>query len=357
MAVSPSRCRRGSGRSMRSSSAGLTGVPTDASGSPAARRAATGREDVAAVEGRRERDQPELLVAQLVRVADAAVRVGGVHQQPVVGAHEEVVAVAAQGDRPSWARPRRGRRPRGCTALSGMYGSVLRRTTRPGQHVALRQPVGDVDDADLGRQPGDDRAAHAGEVVGVAVVAEEADRPVHAANLRRSPVAAQQLGLRPESPWRGPPPRTRRRAGRQACAGPTRPRPPRHTRRRCAMVTSPATRTRPSTRPRPRNAAGSPGRHRREPRRAPGGDRAGGDRRRGRPRQGGRPPWPRPRALVAPAPRASATPTWRLTSLSPGRLRQELQGRPHRRASRAARARRLRRLASHPVRAVVLRRR
>ena len=41
--------------------------------------------------------------------------------------------------------------------------------------------------------------------------------------------------------------------------------------------------------------------------------------------------------------------------LPPGRLRQELQGRSHRRAPRPARARRLRRLARHALRALVLR--
>ena len=68
-----------------------------------------------------------------------------------------------------------------------MYGSVLRSTTAPASTSRSGRPCVTSMTRTSGASRAMTRAAHAGEVVGVAVVAEEADGPVHAANLRRSP--------------------------------------------------------------------------------------------------------------------------------------------------------------------------
>ena len=115
---------------------------------------------------------------------DAAVAVGGQGEQAVVRAHEEAVAAAAQSDRPPGpAHPGVDHRE-----VHGPVGQVRQRVAQhegPGQHVALRQPVRDVDHAHIGSDARDHAAAHAGEVVGVAVVTREAERSAHSGNLRR----------------------------------------------------------------------------------------------------------------------------------------------------------------------------
>ena len=200
---------------MRSSWSAATGGADRLEREPGGEPGRDRREDVAAVEGGRERGQPQLLVAQLVGDVDAAVEIDGVHEQPVVRADEEPVAVAAQGDRPPRAAHARvdDREDHGPVRH---VGQRVAQHHGPGQHVALGQAVGDVDDPDVGRQPGDHGAAHAGEVVRVPVVAEEADRPVHAANLRRSPVRRNSWASNPG------PGRPRRREPHAACQSGTR---------------------------------------------------------------------------------------------------------------------------------------
>src|SRR5665647_2303592 len=85
--------------------------------------------------------------------------------------------------------------------MHGPVGQVRQRVAEhegPGQHVALRQPMGDVDDAHVGRDACDHAAAHAGKVVGVTVVTGEAEWSAHGRNLRRCARRRNVWGLR----WR-----------------------------------------------------------------------------------------------------------------------------------------------------------
>ncbi len=199
VAVRPSRCRRTSGQLERYQAGGVERragrLERQAVGQPRRDR----REDVAAVKGGRERREPELVVGELDGLGHAAVARDGQHHEAVVRAHEEAVAGAAQGDRP----PRAAHARVDDREVHGALRHVRQRVAqdeRAGHDVALRQPVRDVDDAHLRRESRDDAAAHAGEVVGVAVVAGEADEPGHG----RQPTTSRRVRAQRRHPLATP---------------------------------------------------------------------------------------------------------------------------------------------------------
>ena len=136
------------------------------------------REDVAPVERRRDRLERVLAVRDLVRGLDPAELLRGRHEQPVVGADVEAAVAAAEGDRPAIAPDARVD-DREVHAL-GEVRERVREHDRPLQHAVRLDPVRDVDDLDLGRDPLHHAVARADEVVLEPEVGQERDQHVRA---------------------------------------------------------------------------------------------------------------------------------------------------------------------------------
>ena len=175
------RSTSGCGTSSRTSELGSTGGPSFVESEPEREVRRRRREDVSAVEGRRDGLERVLAVGQLVGGVDPAELLGRRDQQAVVGADVEAAVAAAERDAHAGRRPRPDRRPRG-----GRLGEVrerVREHERALQHALRRDPVRDVDDLDLGRDPLHHAVAGADEVVLEPEVGEEGDRSRSGATL------------------------------------------------------------------------------------------------------------------------------------------------------------------------------
>ena len=147
------------------------------------------REEIAPVECSRHGLERVGGIRELVRALDPAQLRGG-HEQPVVGADEEITVRVANDDGPA------------CAADAGIddgevhaHGHVRKRVAqdeRAGQHALRRDSVRHVDDLDVGRDALDDAVTGADEVVRQAEVAEERDEPVlHSADATASTAATR----------------------------------------------------------------------------------------------------------------------------------------------------------------------
>ena len=149
-----------------------------------------------------------LAVRDLVRRVDPAEPLGRRDEQPVVGPDVETPVRAAQRERAAIA-PTPGSTTARCTP-SGMYGSVFASTSAPWRTRLRRDPVRDVDDLDLGRDPLDHAVAGADEVVLEPEVGQERDEHVSATVTNRPPRRgrrgrASRPRRRPRGRLRAPP--------------------------------------------------------------------------------------------------------------------------------------------------------
>ena len=165
----------GAGRSMRTSSAAAIAGPSSRQLDTGGEMRRGRREDVAAVEGVRDRLEPVVGVRKLDRLLDSAEPVGGEDQEPVVGADVEAPVGPAEGDRPAIAADARVD-DREMDALRH-EGKRAREHQRALDDVVRRDPVGDVDHLGVRRDALDDSAARAHEVVLEAEVRQEGDEP------------------------------------------------------------------------------------------------------------------------------------------------------------------------------------
>ncbi len=131
-------------------------------------------EEVAAVEGGRDRLQAVGRVPDVHGLHDAAEPVSRGNEQAVVGPDQDPVLLgAAHGDAaPAAADPGIDHRE---VDAGGHEWQRAAQRQGSGADVVARDPVRDVDDPRVGGDARDDSVADADEVVGVAVVGEEGD--------------------------------------------------------------------------------------------------------------------------------------------------------------------------------------
>ena len=157
-------------------------------------------EEVAAVEGARDRLERVLRVRELVRRRDPR-PLGRGDQQAVVRADEEPALLVAQRERA--ARAADARVDDGEMDADGHVGERAREHERALQDLLPRDPVRDVDDLRLGRDPLDHAVARADEVVLEPEVAQEADEhaaePIAASRPATSCVSASRTTSTPAS--------------------------------------------------------------------------------------------------------------------------------------------------------------
>ena len=134
------------------------------------------REDVSPVERRRDGLERVLAVRDLVRGLDPAELLRSRDEQPVVGPDVETAVAAPEGDRPALAS-----HARIDDREMDAFGEVrerVREHDRPLQHPVRLDPVRDVDDLDLRRDPLHHAVAGAHEVVLEPEVGQERDQHV-----------------------------------------------------------------------------------------------------------------------------------------------------------------------------------
>ena len=152
------------------------------------------------MEGARDRLERVLRVRELVRGGDPG-PLGGRDQQPVVGADEEPPLLVAQRERAARAADT-GVDDRQVDA-DGHVGQRAREDERALEDLLRRDPVRDVDDLRLGRDPLDHAVARADEVVLEPEVAQEADEhaaePIAASRPATSCVSASRTTSTPAS--------------------------------------------------------------------------------------------------------------------------------------------------------------
>src|SRR5581483_8585300 len=141
----------------------------DASGEVRGRR----REDVASVERPRNRVEPVRGRRQLVCVHDPAEPLGRRHEKTVVRTDVEPAVEAADDDAPPGAAD--AGIDDGEVNADRHVGDGVRQHERSLEHTLRNDPVGDVDDVRLGRDPLDDAVAGADEVVLEPEVGQEGD--------------------------------------------------------------------------------------------------------------------------------------------------------------------------------------
>ena len=150
------------------------------------------REHVAAVEGRRDRLEPERREGDVGSLDGAAEALDRRPQEAVVRADENPLVLGHPHRHRASARTDPGINDR---QVDPGRGERERRDEhqRAGTDVVALDPVGEVDEPGLGRDPGDHRPADSGELIPVAVVAQERDRKRHGAVVL-APVQAALTG-------------------------------------------------------------------------------------------------------------------------------------------------------------------
>lgn len=141
-----------------------------------------GGEQIAPVEGRRCALEREPRGADVDDLRRAAERVEGGGQQPVVGGDEQVAALGGAYRERAPVAPD-ARVDDGEMDRIGRVGDGLGEDRARFADVVTGDPVGDVDDPHVGRDPGDHGPADAREVVGDPIVGEEGDGHASVAHL------------------------------------------------------------------------------------------------------------------------------------------------------------------------------
>ena len=172
------------------------------------------REDIAAVEGRGHRLERVLPVRDLVRRLDAAELLGRRHEQAVVRPHIQPPVRPADGDlsaiaADSWVDDRE-------VHALGQVRQRVREHERALEDALRLDPVRDVDDLDLGRDPLHHAVAGSDEVVLEPEVGQERDQHVRATVTNRP----RRRGRRGHASSPGRRPRGRPRVPPLSSAGP-----------------------------------------------------------------------------------------------------------------------------------------
>ena len=195
------------GRSSRTSASGSTGGPSSSIADPGREVRRRGREEVAAVEGAGDRVERVVRVRELVRRLDPR-SLGGRDQEAVVRPDVAAPIPVAECQRPPGTADTRVDDRK--VAPDRHVRDRVREHERALQDLLRRDPMGDVDDLRLGRDPLDHAVARADEVVLKAEVAQEGDE--HAAE----PRCRREQGRRRRASSAGLAHRRRRRDSRRA---------------------------------------------------------------------------------------------------------------------------------------------
>ncbi len=148
-------------------------LPAAASGAPSGELRGDRGEQVAAVEARRDGASANGEAPMSTASATPPKRSRGEHQQPVVGPDEQRAPRRRSAARPpAAAEPTPGSTTARCTP-AGMYAQRAPQHERARAHLVARDPVRDVDDPHVRRDPRDHPVADADELVLEPVVREE----------------------------------------------------------------------------------------------------------------------------------------------------------------------------------------